>query len=78
MQGRVHVMGNSLALKAKSAKGSYYVHAAICTVISLFIMQLLTQLICNELVLHPSLLRPLSSDEDTESKLQLILTIKVK
>ena len=77
MQGRVHVMGNSLALKAKSAKGSYYVHAAICTVISLFIMQLLTQLICNELVLHPPLLRPLSSDEDTESKLHLILTIKV-
>ena len=36
--GRVHVMGKSLALKAKSAKGSYYVHAA--TMISLFSMQL--------------------------------------
>ena len=76
MQGRVHVMGNSLALKAKSAKGSYYVHAAICTVISLFIMQLLTQLICNELV-HPPLLRQFSSDEDTGSKLHLILIIMI-
>jgi hypothetical protein len=74
MQGRVHVMGNSLALKAKSAKGSYYVHAAICTVISLFIMQLLTQLICNELVLryllrlfdclaHPNLSAPFATDQ---------------
>jgi hypothetical protein len=37
MQGRVHVMGNSLALKAKSAKGSYYVHAAICMYCDLII-----------------------------------------